>query len=155
MNYTDWKNLPDRTTPLTAENLLNDINTTKEEIKNLKTEISKIVEYGSNENGEYIKFSNGIMICTKTKSFSTSIETQSGIIYYTEINNDESLPQSFVEDPIYDNITLSTSENWIMYINIVDRATKTKWHNRFYLTSNLTRHSFTAICKFIAIGRWK
>ena len=55
MALIEFKNLPDTTTPINAENLNNNF-----------TECNNIVESGSNANGTYIKYSDGTMICART-----------------------------------------------------------------------------------------
>lgn len=102
----DWKDLPDRSTPISAERLNHmedgiensvDLNSTQT-ISGSKTFSSNItinstptsnnhalrlgdIEYKSNSNGSYIKFPNGLLICLKKVDFKQTIQTQWGSLY--------------------------------------------------------------------------
>lgn len=56
MNKIEFKDYPDKTTPISSANL-NQLQT------NIETAINSVVESGSNSNGNWIKYSDGTMIC--------------------------------------------------------------------------------------------
>ena len=52
---------------------------------NIKEYVDGVVESGSNTNGNYIKFSNGIMICTKQITGSVTATIWAGNTYYYDL----------------------------------------------------------------------
>lgn len=74
-NQTNWKNLPNQTTPLNATNM--------NKIENTLGILSGgyIYEAGSNANGEYIKYSNGRALVWKRVSATFIATTSSGSMY--------------------------------------------------------------------------
>lgn len=72
MELIEFKDLPNTDTPINAENL--------------NYNFSHVIESGSNENGSYIKFADGTLICCKNyASTPTSLKLWGGSIYYTDI----------------------------------------------------------------------
>ena len=150
MNYTNWKNLPDRTTPLTAENLLNDINITKEEIQNLKSEISKIIESGDNENGSFIKYSNGIMICLQSIEGIVNISTAWGSLYQSGILKTPNFPEQFIDAPY----VLLTNHNGESVIAPNGLSTNSKPED-VVLLRGTTSPDMRYKIDILSIGKWK
>lgn len=70
----EFKDYPDTSTPLNAENL--------------NYNFSHIVESGSNENGSWIKWADGTMICTKTIVFNEKDITLGawGTLYFRDVD---------------------------------------------------------------------
>ena len=66
---------------------------------NLVGAINSIVESGSNENGSYIKFADGTMICWKTYSFTASFNTAWGSVYECPEQNFGATAQTFISVP--------------------------------------------------------
>lgn len=88
-------------------------------IKQIDTDLLKlnsinIIESGSNENGTYIKFADGTMICTGTKSFTGEADyTEDGSIYYKDVG-EYTFPIEFIETPIV-NVT-NVNNNYTRHI---------------------------------------
>ena len=60
---------------------------------------SNAVESGSNTNGNYIKYENGVMICWKTTTFNNMVITsQYQGVYYANTGS-IAFPQEFIEAP--------------------------------------------------------
>ena len=76
-------------TPLSANNL----NAMQDGIYE---DINSVVESGSNENGQYIKFADGTMICCGRKIESTTTWTQWGYAINWDATNPVTFPQSFL-----------------------------------------------------------
>lgn len=89
MALIEFKSLPDTSTPFTAENFNHNFNEVK-------------VESGSNANGNWIKYADGTMICTGSKSTtgnaSTTNDTGGGLYRSSGILFDN-FPQEFVDIP--------------------------------------------------------
>lgn len=109
-----------------------------------------IVESGSNENGNYVKFSDGTMICSGVFTTITKITDTIGNGYYKYIYVDKPFAQLFTEQPI---INVTPVQDWCMigYVNIDKDAIK-----------NITYYAFigdnsdkTYTSHYIAIGKWK
>lgn len=66
----------------------------------LKNKLDKIIESGSNENGNYIKFSDGTMICTGTWRLGAVVPAGAVVnVYNIAINQRHSWPVPFIEKP--------------------------------------------------------
>ena len=93
MNKIKFENLPSKKTPLSAEIL----NTMQD---NIEKAIGEIIESGSNSNGEYIKFSDGTMICRKYINFGQkAISNKWGSFYESEKITIGNYPEPFIEIP--------------------------------------------------------
>ena len=86
---------------------INNINTKIGNLDNLETPttnnlvgaINSIVESGSNANGDYIKYSDGTMICWKTYSFTAIFDTAWGPVYECPEQNFGATAQTFISVP--------------------------------------------------------
>ena len=60
MNYTPNLNLkkPDKTDPVLIDDLNDNMDILDQEVS-----ASRIVEWGSNENGQYVRWENGLQVC--------------------------------------------------------------------------------------------
>ena len=63
---------------------------------NVGNAINEIIESGSNENGKYIKFSDGTLICYGRASMSFSINIAYGSVFRSD-KQSISLPYSFID----------------------------------------------------------
>ena len=91
----NWENVPSTNTPINAENLDHMDNG----IANAHELIGKIVETGSNEDGQWIKFDNGIMICTKINTTTVTCNKEWGSVYESEQIDLGKMAQPFIEIP--------------------------------------------------------
>ena len=131
-------------TPLTSENL----NKMQADLKKL---ISESIETGSNNNAEYVKFNNGILIQFGNVQLTGSESRASGGVTYYSAYSEIALPIAFVDT----NYMLSTNVglanmNYFMqgYASVIDNSSI-----RISLAS--TANNDPRIVSFIAIGRWK
>lgn len=115
-----------------------------------------IVESGLNANGEYIKFSDGTMICNKTIEGRVDIETAWGSLFVSDDISLGNMPQQFTNRPtIVVNFNPKTGTQAILVGN----------GNGEHGSNN--HFGYTAICRpnsrkavyymldLIAIGKWK
>ena len=91
----NWENAPSTNTPINAENL----NHMENGIINAYELMGKIVETGSNEDGQWIKFDNGIMICTKIITTMATCNKEWGSVYESEQIDLGKMAQPFIEIP--------------------------------------------------------
>ena len=118
---TVWQDLPNTTTPVNSTNLnkieqgiydnaedITTIDTNIGDLTNLTTPvltnlvgaINSIVESGNNANGNWIKYSDGTMLCWKTYTFSgLSFNAAWGSVYESATQNFGATPQTFASTP--------------------------------------------------------
>lgn len=114
------------------------------------------VETISNASGTAIKFSDGLMICTKTERVSIDMPLQSYGIYYTRYYpSNSSLPANFVEDPFYGDVGISCDLAYVVGVSGVGNISKTNWYSYMYLFSEQQRPTIQLTLHYIAIGKWK
>lgn len=149
MALIEFKNKPDTSSPINANNLNHNFNELSGNIGNLSNLINSIIDSGSNENGNYIKFSDGTMICWASiaKTFTTS---QHPNVYYTSLSDGFPTfvyPQEFISKPI-----LNVSVEGVSWCSIYS-SSNTQFNIVVYSVAERT--SFSSIFNYIAIGKWK
>lgn len=112
--------------------------------------LDKASESGSNANGRWWKFANGLMICTNTiwKRYNS---VAAGSIGYVEFEEFWTFPQPFAEAP---KVTVSVerggAQAWLGSIGVdVDKASYAFVYTQYPLSDVASNFS----C--VAIGRWK
>ena len=118
-----------------------------------KTYIDNVVTSGSNANGNYIKYADGTMICTKTTEFSVATsEWQAwGSCYETALKDCGVWAMNFISSPVV-SATQTGGAAWLEYFYDTDNTNVGK--TRFVRP---TAPGSTSIYKIniIGIGRWK
>lgn len=110
---------------------------------------------GSNSYGNWIKFEDGTMICTRTITVTIDCTNSWGSLYYGQNNDKFNFAQSFIEPPILNlqyNATGSLSFIPIVYSNIVIDKDGFK---RIEIARPNSATGVTVKVYFIAIGKWK
>lgn len=110
-----------------------------------------IVESGSNANGEYIKFSDGTMICHKvTDAIAMNIDVAWGSMYEGSIEIGQ-FPANFTETPA---ISASPFGSGMLVEQAGANATKNSWG---LVTAVRPTAVQNVLARFylIAIGKWK
>lgn len=130
--------------------LLSNLNTTNK--SNLVGAINSIVESGSNTNGDYIKYSDGTMICTKKVSFvGLQFTIAWGSAYETSPVDLGDYAQEFVDIPL---MFVSCAYSTAAAEGLAN--TKTGYGSVvFYrpIRTDATTYSYTFY--LMAIGKWK
>lgn len=110
--------------------------------------IDNAIESGSNENGSYLKFSDGTMICYLQPQFTKDITNQYEGIYYA--NSGEILfPQTFYANPIINITLLGIAGGGYSFYNIYTD----KFSGFFWKIQSKSNVTFSAM--ITAYGRWK
>ena len=121
-----------------------------------------IIEQGSNANGEYVRFANGLQICQKT--FSSTEGTFSGTIEITTHSNgwynspqvQWTFPASFASNArtCFCSGVYSTEGNYVRIIGIAYAGARTVCYYNFIAPMAITLRNdiFFALG---AIGKWK
>jgi len=106
-----------------------------------------IIERGSNANGEYVKFSDGTLICTFRSSTELTTSNLQTEVYFAP-EPTFTFPEPFVSTPFISSATLeSNSISWGMVTN---NTSSTSVQMRLLGSRNIAR----GFLGYIAIGRW-
>lgn len=110
-----------------------------------------IVESGTNANGSWVKFGNGMMICRHRADFgpvNTSANTlfRSGNLSWT-------FPQAFVDSQVYTHGTVQYGWESVWVASSSESSSVTQY--KFRLISLSSASSLNIAVNLLAIGRWK
>lgn len=132
-------------------NLANLNTSAKDNLVNAVNEI--VVESGTNANGSWLKYANGIMICTKKVKFAkVVINTVWGSVYETASTFDfGDYAQEFIEIP---SVSVNLAEGSTCFCETFTKRTKTAIGNAF-LWKPAVEAGGTMTFDIIAIGKWK
>ena len=117
-----------------------------------------IVEKGSNENGNYIKYSNGVMICWYTQTISgayTSFTENYGALYHSLQLPVWNYPIEFIDTPEYVNAALQSTGIGGATISNGNATKPTKSKAGCWPWNATSWSGATCYIKWIAIGYWK
>lgn len=143
------KNLFGNNTKISAEDIvIKDLNNKGKLLNNCV-----IIDNGVNENGTYVKWGNGIMMCTKKISFTTKFNVAWGVFYETP----STIPIGFFAKPFVDipilSITSATGST------VIPESTSGLTKNGIggiYLARPVKSDSeMSGTIDIIAIGKWK
>ena len=113
--------------------------------------VNGIVESGSNENGNWVKFIDGTMICYQSFTCNVNYSTKYGTGYYAEITNEiKSFPVSFIETP---KVSIGLATNYGIGCALRDTNSEKCATNIFVYT--FASRTDTITLNIIAIGKWK
>lgn len=131
----------------TAIGNLSNLNTSSKD--NLVTAINSVVESGSNNNGSWIKFADGTMICYGSFDLYLDNFVAWGSLYSQDYENPHNFPQTFAS---INTCLVENSGNAAAFISRVAYNTNgiTKISPTRPTTSTAT-YTFS----YIAIGKWK
>ena len=141
---TIWENLPSTNTPINATNL----NKIETELKALDD--VAIQEIGSNANGSYIKYANGILICYNNINLTVDITNSYEGEYYAG-TGDITFPVSFITNVPALTVTLIQGSALLRYNNT------NLYTNKFsgYISKLQSKSNVSITLQYIAIGKWK
>ena len=111
---------------------------------------SPIVESGSNSNGNYVKYYDGTMICTKKVSFNHTFTEPWGALFTTSLIDLGDYAQPFLEVP---TVNASIMSNYSCFIQRIGDYSATKVGTT-YLSRPVNTNALGYIA-IIAIGKWK
>ena len=141
---------------------LSSLNTTNKSnlvsaINENKNSLDTLIQSGSNDNGSYVKYADGTMICYGTWNIGNiSFISAVGAVYNVSINSRHMFPVSFINKPV---MTFSAYENTEDYGLLLQVCPK-----RDSITSqdfgsidviSITQVSAHLAIDYIAIGKWK
>lgn len=115
-----------------------------------------VVDSGSNENGSWVKFYDGTMICRNTKSFEvTATNALGSALYYGYVADIGDFPQAFIDRPDI-NFSLHTGSD-IFAIQPYDISSVTKENagGVYAICAQQRTSPVTIYISYIAVGKWK
>jgi hypothetical protein len=115
---------------------------------------SSVIERGSNANGEFVKYADGTLICTKILSVTTGVTTLSAGIYIAQVA-DSDWASTFSATPSISRQIISSAVNllWVGSLTSGGQPSTTKVGG-FYLVSNASRASGAIDIHMTGTGRW-
>ena len=147
MGLIKFENKPSKKTPISAENLNNNFEFL---LKNIT-----VIETGSNSNGSWIKYDNGIMICYKNFSGTVKITESWYTLYETSYANAldfGNYPQEFKETPLLFTQFYGGNSQWIdAWLDNSRTASKVGKA----IVCSASSKTAGAYYNILAIGRWK
>lgn len=118
---------------------------------NIENAINGVVESGSNENGDWVKYMDGTMICTKRVSGTTSATRSWGPLYEGEVNCGI-YPKTFIDTPKITAVSKLGREN---IIECFGSSTNNSTFGSLYFLTKDSNQSCNYSFDLIAIGKWK
>lgn len=115
-----------------------------------------VIDSGSNENGSWVKFYDGTMICRNTKAFEvTATNALGSALYYGYVADIGYFPQAFIDRPDI-NFSLHTGSD-IFAIQPYDISSVTKENagGVYAICAQQRTSSATIYISYIAVGKWK
>lgn len=111
------------------------------------------MEYDSNSNGRYVKFSDGTMICWKNIIYSTAINSAYGNIYRSDPYAASNWPAEFIDTPSY--VMLSDHPSYHSWVTVQGTPSETEAPSFMLLRATAIAGALNYNVRFVAIGRWK
>ena len=110
----------------------------------------EIEEIGSNSNGSYIKFKNGIMICYGRRTFTCTNSGAVGSLWYDSNRlSFGNFPVAFIEKPF----CITQSEGNMCLVEYTGLSATSPGGG--YVMNATKRTNQTQVITFLAIGKWK
>lgn len=140
-----FQDLPSTSTPINATNLNNNF-----------TECNNIVASGANTNGYYVKYSDGTMICNKTKTGTADIATAWGSLYTSAGINLGDFAMPFVVKPtIVVNPQNQSGTQFFMTGQSGGGFGSATNAGEVCLVRPNSRTNVAYVLDVVAVGRWK
>lgn len=126
-------------------------------ISNINKTLSEIVESGENENGSWIKWADGTMMCTCSRYFGDiNCSTAWGALYESDSIGLGSFPQTFIDIPkvFITSHNISGAASKACFIEWVSNTTTTSIGTT--IVARPTTGSIASLnLSITAIGKWK
>ena len=114
---------------------------------------SRIVEMGSNSNGEYVRWENGLQVCWNSRADERSTTTVIGSLYQDDAATMWTFPAAFITSPaVYGTVSRTNDDNFRLFFS-PNSVTTTSVTYRDVATASGTELGRTD--QLLALGRWK
>lgn len=129
-----------------------DMNEIKSVVNNNANELNSAIESGSNENGNYTKYADGTMICTKQVTVTTRIDRAFGSLYETSsVIEFGDYAEVFISVPLV--FTYCISRTGIP--EAMQQTTETNWGKTWLMRPIADTSDQSYTINLLAIGKWK
>jgi hypothetical protein len=123
---------------------------------NVENAINGVVESGSNTNGEWIKYADGTMECTKVIQVDSAYAgTAWGSIYYYEDVNEHYFAQEFISEPTDFQLFFNTTNSAGCWVGTYGTMIITKSSFKNFALFRPTQNTINGKLYVNAKGRWK
>lgn len=117
-----------------------------------------IIERGSNDNGSWVKYADGTMVCSYTQVVTVNIDSSWGGLYQGVVDLQD-YSQEFIEVSDVSISLLTNSSKWGGWLGVPGKSTDIEPSNTNPGTVSILRPTTGASAKYkisvIAIGKWK
>lgn len=117
----------------------------------MKSDFYVIMESGNNENGNYIKYANGLLVCNQRFSRSVAISTAWGSLYRSDSIDCPNYPVPFTA--IYSSVCDVTGVNTAIVVSWADGSFNV--HGRLVLIRPVSVGSQSYEINITTVGSWK
>ena len=153
----------DNTTNNTTE--INTINNNIGDLNNLETTdktsivnaINGVVESGSNDNGSYVKYADGTMICYGTWNIgNVAFTSVVGSVYNVPIDLRHTFPVSFINKPVMTFSAYESTESYGLLLQVCPKRDSVTSQDFGHINViSITQVSAHLAIDYMAIGKWK
>lgn len=113
--------------------------------------ISDIIDSGSNANGKWTKYKDGTMICSNTKTVTTTLNSAYGAFYITPYQAGQKFPKQFTGVPDITQYVESATNVWLLSAAMTTNTTS----GGTFVLGVASSASITFKLTYLATGRWK
>lgn len=113
---------------------------------------SQIVEQGSNENGRYVRWENGLQVCWDAFSDTRSTTTVTGPLYRDDAATMWTFPAAFIGEPIVCGSVSRGDDNYRLFFAPHSVTTTSVTYRDVATGSSATLGRSD---RLLALGRWK
>jgi hypothetical protein len=113
-----------------------------------------VIERGSNASGEFTKYLDGTMICSRKINFALSPSSAWQSVFITSLLGAQSFPVAFVSVPVIDMLlTMSNGYSGTGWLLGIGEPTASSWPSH-YIADVANRGATSFNIHYTAIGRW-
>ncbi|WP_447775288.1 phage tail protein [Pseudomonas chlororaphis] len=111
-----------------------------------------IIERGTNANGEFTKFADGTMICSKVYTRSNVAFSQAGAVSISATVGNEQFPATFAAEPY--QATTFEGVGIVLWTGSAWGSPSTHWAQTNAVTGYSVAGPYTFVVRRYAVGRW-
>lgn len=147
----NWQALPSQATPANTDNM----NHMDKGIYDNSVAISNIVESGTNQYGNWIKYSDGTMICTRIIAMTINCTLPWGSLYVGSNTEVWNFSQTFIEPPIINIKCIMTGSGSFFEGEYSGLVVSNNYFRNIAIMRPSVYNDVKLSVHVIAIGKWK
>ena len=122
-----------------------------DEMKGISNTLATRDTYGSNGNGKWWKFANGLMICTKRVTFNTTCTDEWNSLYSTPMLSLGTIPATFVSTPA---ITVTVVGGSAALVENIRDSSASSFGSVYFCRPDRCE-TLEVVVDVVAFGKWK